>query len=438
MRIVLCTFGSFGDLHPYLAVGRALQARGHHAVLATHGFYREKVQALGLGFHPVRPDRPDTDADTGIMRRMMEPRRGTERIIRELFMPVLRGTYDDLLEACVDADALVSHPLAHPAPLVAAKLPGLRWASSHLAPIGFLSAHDPPVLPPAPWLERLRPLGPGFHRGLFRVVKTAVRPWMRPLDRLRTDLGLPRGVGHPLFEGAHAPALVLAMFSRELAAPAPDWPCQTRVTGFPFYDRAEDHAAGLPPELARFLDAGPPPIVFTLGTSAVHAAGDFFVQSAAAAARLGCRAVLLLGREVRDRPVIAPCPTLLPVDYAPFSALFPRAAAVVHQGGVGTTGQAMRAGVPQLIVPFAHDQHDNAARVVRRGLGRTVSRPRYLAGGVAAELSRLAGNPGYSRRAAEVGARVRAEDGAAAAGDAIEELLDPSRPEEVTIGRGRG
>src|SRR5262249_15866724 len=154
----------------------------------------------------------------------------------------------------------------------------------------------------------------------------------------------------------------LALFSRLLGDKQLDWPPQTVITGFPFYD--QDGDAGMPAELAAFLDAGPPPIVFTLGSSAVQDAGLFYEPTIAPARQLGRRAVLLVGKDSSNRPASLP-EGMLAVDYAPFSELFPQAAAIVHQGGVGTTAQAMRSGRPMLVMPYAHDQPDNAARIVR-------------------------------------------------------------------------
>jgi UDP:flavonoid glycosyltransferase YjiC (YdhE family) len=214
--------------------------------------------------------------------------------------------------------------------------------------------------------------------------------------------------------------LVLALFSKWLADQQPDWPSQTVLTGFPFYDRDGD--AGMPPELLSFLDAGPPPLVFTLGSSAVADAGPFYENSAAAAARLGRRAVLLVGKDPRNRPVSLP-PDMVAVDYAPYSELFPRAAAIVHQGGIGTTAQALRAGRPMLVMPYAHDQPDNAERLRRLGLARTIARHRYSPARAAAELAHLLATPSYSERASQIGAQVRQEDGVRAACDGLEGLL---------------
>src|SRR5262249_33662355 len=151
---------------------------------------------------------------------------------------------------------------------------------------------------------------------------------------------------------------------------------------------------------------GPPPLVFTLGTSAVHDAGQFYVHSVAAVKLLGRRVVLLVGKNTLNRPGSLP-DGIVAFEYAPFSELFPRAAAIVHQGGIGTTAQAMRSGRPMLVMPYAHDQPDNAGRVTRLGIARTISRNRYTPDRAAAELRPLVDNPAYSKRAAEVGRQIR-------------------------------
>jgi UDP:flavonoid glycosyltransferase YjiC (YdhE family) len=199
---------------------------------------------------------------------------------------------------------------------------------------------------------------------------------------------------------------------------------QTRITGFPFYDR--DGAAGMPAELSRFLDAGPPPIVFTLGSSAVMDAGTFYHHSAEAAKLLGRRAVLLIGKNPRNRPSHLP-EEIAAFDYAPFSELFPRAAAIVHQGGVGTTGQAMRSGRPMLVMPYAHDQPDNAERVTRLGIARTIRRRQYTPAKVAKQLRILLDNQSYAVAAENVGKRMAGEDGVQAACDALEGFLKPAK-----------
>jgi UDP:flavonoid glycosyltransferase YjiC (YdhE family) len=243
---------------------------------------------------------------------------------------------------------------------------------------------------------------------------------MQPLLDFRREIGLPPG-GHPAFEGANSPELVLALFSRYFAEPQPDWPPQAVVTGFPFYDRDIGHQ-DLAPEIERFFAEGPAPLVFTLGSSAVGAAGDFYRQSLAAVERLGCRALFLTGSMPQGLPEVLP-PGVIAAQYAPHSAVFPRAAVNVHQGGVGTTAQAMRAGRPMLVVPFAHDQFDNGGRVRRIGAGEMLYRRRYNAGRAARVLRRLMEDESYKTAAAAAGDKVRSENGSARAAGAIEKML---------------
>jgi UDP:flavonoid glycosyltransferase YjiC (YdhE family) len=422
-RIVLTTFGSLGDLHPYIAVALGLKARGHEAVIATSGYYRQKVEALGIGFRSVRPDHTDPEAEPELMRRVMDRRTGSEFVIRE-FMSVLRESYEDTLAAAEGADLLVSHMLTFTTRLVAEKK-GIPWASTFLQPLGLFSAYDPPVLPQVPFLAKLRFLGPAFHRPLFWCARGSVRPWSEPWHRLRAEVGLPPTPESPLFEGQHSPSLVLATFSKLLADRQPDWPRQTVISGFPFYD--QDGEGGIPPQLVRFLDAGPPPLVFTLGSSAVVDAGRFYDHSAAAAKLLGRRAVLLVGKDPRNRPAALP-DEMVAFAYAPYSELFPRAAAIVHQGGIGTTAQAMRSGRPMLVMPYAHDQPDNAERVQRLGVARTIARHRYTPARAAAELRHLLDNPVYRQRASAVGRKIQQEDGVRAACDALGGLLQAASP----------
>jgi rhamnosyltransferase subunit B len=337
-------------------------------------------------------------------------------------LPVLRQTYDDLLAAVQaggGADLLISQILIFAAPLVAEKT-GIRWISTELQPGAFMSAYDPPVLAPTPFLAKLRPLGRAFHRALFTVAKLPARLWIKPVKQLRRELGLLPDKD-PIFAGRNSPHLVLALFSRVLAEPQPDWAANTLVTGFPFYDENGSH---LMPELAQFLDEGEPPIVFTLGSSAIYDAGNFYVESLAAAQKLGKRAVLLVGDDPLNQPPEPLPKNIIAAPYAPYAKIFPRASVVVHQGGVGTTGQALRAGKPMLVMPFGGDQYDNGARVERLGAGYTIMRKQYRADRVAAQLKRFFDNPSYRETAANLARRVSAENGVRVACDAIEEQLN--------------
>ena len=426
-RIVLATFGSLGDLHPYLAVALELQRRGHQPVVATHGLYRERVQSMGLEFAPVRPHYDEWSDPAAMIREAMDARKGSEVVLKKMVLPFLRESRDDLLAASRGADVIVDHVLAFTAPLVAESL-AIPRVSTALQPFAMFSRHDPPLAPAAPWLSRMRGMGPWAWGGLWALGGALTRGWFRRLDALRAEMGLPASGRHPLLDG-FSRELHLVLFSRELAEPQPDWPACAVQTGFPLHDRG---VAGdrMPLALEVFLRQGSPPIVFTLGSSAVYAAGDFYAAGAQAARSLGRRAVLLVGEDglnpVPGVPPAAHAPAGSPIvalPYAPHSELMPRASAIVHQGGVGTTAAAMRAGRPMLVVPFSHDQPDNAERLRRHGVARVLARSHVSAESLARELRGLLADEALAARAQAMAQRMRDEPGAAGAADAIEALL---------------
>jgi UDP:flavonoid glycosyltransferase YjiC (YdhE family) len=425
LRIVLSNIGTFGDINPLIAIALELKRRGHVPVMAAPAVFEAKIRPLRLEFHAVRPD--IDPGNTILIEMIYDVRKGTERGLREFLFPALRQTYDDLLDAATRperADLLLLGELNYAGPLVA-EVTGIQWASYVLAPLSFFSAFDPPVLPMYPRLARADKTVPGMGRAIRRLARFVSRKWPLPIYDLRSELGLARG-GNPLFDAKHSPFLVLALFSRVLGTEQKDWPANTKITGFCFYD-ADAGNATLPKHLEDFLAAGPAPVVFTLGSAAVLAAGKFYEYSARAAIRLGVRAVLLIGSDERNRPRAALPETICVAEYAPYSALFPRAELVVHQGGVGTTAQCLRAGKPMLIMPYSHDQPDNARRMRRLGVARVIQRGNYTPLRVARKLKAMLEEPLFAERATEVAELLAREDGVRAACDALEELYRNAR-----------
>ena len=424
MQIVFTTWGSLGDLHPYMALAVEMQRRGHRAAIATLGAWREHVERAGLEFRPIRPDiPPNEEAAKALVRSLLDARGGPANLFLKVFAPVIRETYDDTLAAVRangGADLLVTHQVPLTGPIVA-EVTGIPWVSCVLLPMAFLSEYDPATPPQAPALRSVAALHPVLARGFNRLGRRVTRPWVEHVYRLRSELGLARG-GSPVFEGQHSPERVLALFSHVLAQKQPDYPPQTLITGFPFYDAADQRPPA--PELLRFLDAGEPPIVFTLGSSAVWIADDFYQVSIEAVKRLGRRALLLAGDAAADLQRRGLPETIAAFDYAPHGPVMSRAAVVVHQGGVGTTGQALRAGRPMLVVPFGQDQPDNARRCQALGVARTISRSAYRVDRVVFELSRLLQDPAYAASAERVGQEVRSERGTDTACDALEGMAN--------------
>lgn len=415
-KIVLATFGSLGDLHPKIALGIELKKRGHEVTIAAMEYYREKVGLIGLDFAPMAPHLNTDDRELG--KELMDIKSGTERIVRGLIMTSLRQTFEDLTAAVEGADALVTGEIVYAAKSVV-EINGLKWISTSLQPGSFLSAHDPFVPPMFTWFERFRPLGPIFHRTLFYVMRLTIRDWYEPYKEFRRELGLDPD-HDPIFGGKFSSDLNLALFSRVLGAPQPDWTANTVQTGFCFYDGRE-HDGKMPGALSDFLATGEPPIVFTLGSAAVMDPGEVFSESVKAAKNLGRRAVLVYGMFNEPPPGVTD--EIVAFDYAPFSLLFSRAACVVHQGGVGTTGQVLRAGVPHLIMPYSHDQPDNAARCRRIGVAKIIRRDEYDAVSASKAIAAILADSSYADNARNAAGIVGSEGGTAAACNEIETAI---------------
>jgi rhamnosyltransferase subunit B len=414
-RIAFATFGSLGDLYPYVAIARELAQRGHRPLIATFAEYREPVEMAGIEFAPLRPDAGAFGGKAAIMERLVDPWRGPEFLIR-MFMTHLRESYEDLAGACRGADLLVTHPLTFVGPLLAEK-EGLPWVSTALSPMTQFSAFDPPLFPAAGWMRWVRKLGVGAYRMVFRIPRAIVRRWEEPLRAFRAGLGLRPIEALAQFEGQYSPRLHLALFSSVLAAPQPDWPANTSVCGFPRYDGAPLDARRHS-ELEAFLATGEPPLVFGLGSSAVMVAGDFWRAAIDASQALGRRAVLLTGNPNGSLGSLPS--TIRTFDYLPYSAVFPRAAAIVHSGGIGTLAQALAASRPQLVVPVAFDQPDNARRTVALGVARSIPFKKASGRAMARALDALLATPAYASRARRVGEWVGHEDGAGNAAAALE------------------
>ena len=429
MRIVLSNIGTYGDINPLIALALELKRRGHAPVMALPGVYRSRIAPIGLEFHAIRPDIDPTN--NVLVEMVYDIKHGTEHGLRNFLFPALRQTYDDLLDAATRparADLLLLGELNYAGPIVAEKT-GIPWASYVLAPMSFFSAFDPPVLPPYPKLAKADKRVPGFGRVIKRVARFASRKWPEPIYELRRELGLPKGE-NPLFDEKHSPYLVLALFSRVLGVEQKDWPANTVITGFAFYD-ADLGNAKLPPNLEQFVSNGEPPLVFTLGSAAVLAAGDFYEVSAKAAMELGRRAVLLIGTDPRNKPRQQLPDSICVAEYAPYSKLFSSASVVVHQGGVGTTAQCLAAGKPMLIMPYSHDQPDNARRMKRLGVAKVIQKGNYSPQKVTRKVRKILDDPNIAHQAGAVAAELRKEDGVKTACDALEALYRRSTSAKV-------
>jgi rhamnosyltransferase subunit B len=410
MHVILATVGTDGDVFPHVGLGATLHARGHRVTLAAPETYRDRAHALGSEFCPLvtvaEVDRMLADPD------LWHPFRSGMMMAR-WGGPMIPRQYEALAGLAAQPDSvLVANPGVLAARLVQEKL-GVPTASLLLQPGLLPSSTAPPEMPggltiPA-WLPR--PL----RRLYWLAVDAAAYALVAPsLNRVRAGLGL--SPVRRVFRWWLSPDLVIGLFPGWYAAPQPDWPPQLRLAGFGRFDGAR---GALPEDVRMFCEGGSPPIAFTLGTGMTHAAG-FFRTAVAACDALGARGLLLT-----KYPDVIPArlpPRVRHCAFAPFRQLLPLCGAVVHHGGVGTTAAALAAGCPQLVLPLAWDQPDNAARVRRLGCGDELGARRRIVGLMARALARLI-TPAVRDRCRTIAARVAEdEDGLAVASRWVEEL----------------
>ncbi len=421
-KIVLTSIGSLGDLHPFIAIGLALKARGFAIVLAVPADHIGKVDAAGLtgvaivGGFDALTETLGLPADQ-VARRIMADQ---TYLMDQILMPWLADSTTALDDAMEGAVALIASLFVFAAPIVA-EARGVPLINVLLQPMATFSAYVPPTTPDFRMMAHAPtgPIGRAWNRSIYRLMRGVLRHrYARHVDAVREKRGLPRSRQALLLETPAKSDLTLCCYSPAIAPRQPDLSAIARVTGFAIFDSDSGAPETLDPALEAFLVAGPPPLVFTLGSFAIFAPGDFYATAAATAGALGLRAVLLTGSDDQA----AASEHVHVCRYAPHSLLFPRACAIVHHGGAGSTGQALRAGKPQLVVPHMGDQYDNGHRIQLIGVGKTLSSKPFTIARAGAAITAILTEQ-MREKAAQVGAQVARENGAEAAADEIVALL---------------
>jgi rhamnosyltransferase subunit B len=410
MHVILVPFGSAGDVYPFIGIGSELKRRGHVVSMITAGYFEDLAVQAGLEFAPFisRSEYLEMIGNPDLW----HPQRSVPLLATRCVIPAIPVIYRLIEERYRPPNTVVvAGSLALGARLAQEKL-GVPLTTIHLQPVVFRSRFDPPIHPGLGWIRRI----PSFLRpAVFRLMDHMIDGiYAEPLNGFRAQLGL-APVKRVMDRWWHSPDAVLALFPEWYASPQPDWPAIRAMTGFPLFD-----AAGLedaPADLDSYLRTGEPPIVFTSG-SAMATGQEFFRASADACQLLGRRGILVT--KFADQ-----LPTSLPelvrhIPYAPFSTLLPRAAAFVHHGGIGTSAQALKAGVPQLVSPCSYDQLDNAARLNRLGVSITIPRSQYTAERVAAALRQLISDEKVRSSAANRSAAFGCANGLSTIADALE------------------
>ena len=415
MHAILASIGTDGDVIPYVGLGARLRARGHRVTLAANENFRALAAEHGLAFYSLVTDE-ETRALFGNPG-FWDPLRGTW-IAARWGARLIARQYEVLAELASDRDAvLAAVPALFAARLVQEKL-ARPLASVILQPWMIPSAIAPPAMPGGLSLPHgtPRPIA-DLYWCLFDLAGAVLAGGQ--LNQLRASLGL-KPV-HRMFRWWYSPQRVLGMFPDWYGRPAADWPSQMRLTGFPNYDGRP--GSGLPAEVRQFCLSGPPPVAFTFGTGMMHAA-EFFRAAVKACRMLGVRG-LFLTKYARQLPAVLP-PYIHHCTFAPFQELFPRCAAVVHHGGVGTTARALAAGTPQLALPLAYDQADNAVRVKKLGVGDWLNVRHRSGGHIARTLARIM-TPAVRERCRAIAGQFGQSDALEAAAEWMEELAERGR-----------
>jgi rhamnosyltransferase subunit B len=409
MKVLLMPVGSSGDVHPFVGIGLALQRRRHDVTLITNGYFRPLADRVGLPF--IELGKAEKYIEIQNNPDLWHPTRALKTIFGQYMPELVRQQYELLAEIADPNSLVLAGSLAMGVRVAQEKL-GLRLITVHLQPAVLRSFVAPPMQGPIklpgwlpPWAVR------GYFRMIDRLlVDRIIGPAISPL---RQELGLPPVRGY-FGEWWHSPLCVLAFFP-EWFAPAPDYPPQLHFAGFPLYD--ERTSEELPREVRRFVDEGEPPVVATFG-SGMRLGEHYFAAVAEACWRLGRRGMLLTPYR-QQIPESLP-PNVRHFDYVPFGLLLPHAAALVHHGGIGTCAQGMAAGVPQVVMPLSHDQPDNALRLRRLGVGRTLKPNKFRGPALARTLEELWNDPQTAPACATVAKRLKADDVLATACSVIE------------------
>lgn len=410
MRIGIIAVDTRGGVQPYVALGLGLRAAGHEVRLVVPADSRQLVTRWGLEVEALSASMQDgarqAAAAGGTGAGRVVPRGLREQMVQQSVTQAR-----ELLQATRGLQVLTGGVGGSVLGVHVAEKHDIPFVSTHLQPVGTPTRHLPGVL--APWIPTW--LGSSGRRAGQALTRAALSMPFRPVSRVvrRDVLDLP---ARPRPTDPTLPRLY--GFSPRVVPPPPDWPPTCRVTGYWFLPAEPGWTP--PPALSRFLDSGPAPVCVGFGSMLGANPARLTAAVVDAVRRVGARCVLLSGWGGLDTVT---GDDVLVVDEVPHDWLFPRVAAVVHHGGAGTTGAALRAGTPAVVVPFGVDQPFWGARVAALGTGPGPIPLRALTTDRLADALRVVTTDEAMRaRAAELGRAIRSENGVDQAVAAFDDL----------------
>ncbi len=411
LNVILATLGSAGDVNPFIAIGKGMVARGHTATLVTNPHFESVARQAGLAFagvHTVEDyARVTNDPD------LWRPIRGLMLLSREIVVRSLEPVFETIRQLNRPGETIVVATGLTFGARIANEVLGVPLVTVFLQPFCTRSLIAPPEMP---FGKLARLLGRPGTRGLYRVGDSLFdRVVAGPTNAYRRTFGLPPE-RRLMNRWWMSPQRVLGVWPDWFAPPQPDWPEAVRLADFVVHNAPPQRSQAC--EADAFFSNGTPPIVFTPGTAMRHGR-DFLAAGAQACEILRRRGVLVT-------PYPEHVPKRLPdqvvhLPYVPFGTFLPRAGAIVHHGGMGTSAEAMQSGIPQVVRPMGYDQFDNAARLERLGVGAAIPRSRFRARRLAHVLDRLLSSDGVVSRAQELASRMDRARGVQLACEAIEQ-----------------
>ncbi len=416
LNVLLISLGTDGDVHPFVGVGIALRDRGHRVTLITNEHFKRLADENGFSF--VATGSAESFNEILQDPNLWKSLHGARTLARNM-LNLMPDQYHAIVDHHEPGQTVVVTSGAVFGARIAQDKFNIPTAMLVLQPSVIRSIYDMPIIAGIPtFVTKLPPflLQAGFR--LMDFLADRVLDVNR-INAFRNDLGL-KPIRRIIKEWWLSPQLVIAMFPEWFCPRQRDWPKQIRLASFPLFDERREGDA-MPDPLRAFLSAGDAPIAFTPGSGMMHGQ-SFFAAAVEACEKLGRRG-LLLTRHRKHLPNNLPV-TVKHVEYVPFSQLLPHCAALVHHGGVGTLSQALAAGIPQLVMPLAYDQPDNANRLKKLGVADFLIPRAFKGPAVATKLQHLLTSPSVAARCKELASSLQTETPIPHCCDLIESLVD--------------